>query len=156
MSVLNMTTSRPFPETELEQISQLAVTLSGRLMRVPLDDIGPAIAEALQQVAAATCADGCQLVEFSELGAVAQTYLPTAAASGDCSRTQMPVLERLADQAPRRAARWWPSRGPRSFPSEAIVLRRADASDRGLLGPGCAGVGGRAGRLRAGDRQLPA
>ena len=122
MSVLNMTTSRPFSETELEQISQLAVTLSGRLMRIPLDDIGPAIAEALQQVAAATCADGCQLVEFSELGAVAQTYLPTAAASGDCSRTQMPVLEpwltrRLAAGEMVAVTR------PEELPVEAIVLR---------------------------------
>ena len=121
MSILSMPTSRPLSETELEQISQLAVTLSGRLTRVPLDDIAPVIAEALQRVATATCADGCQLVEFSELGAVAHTYLPAAAANGGGSPTQMPVPEpwlttRLAAGELVAITR------PEELPQEATVL----------------------------------
>ena len=68
MSVLNMSSSRPLPETELEQITQLAVTLSGQLTRVHFDEIAAAIAEALQRVAAATRVETCQLIEFSEPG----------------------------------------------------------------------------------------
>jgi transcriptional regulator with GAF, ATPase, and Fis domain len=75
MPVLNLS-SRTFSEPESEQISQLAVTCSKRLTRAPLDDITPAIEEALVQVAALTHADGCQLVEFTESGAVAQVHLP--------------------------------------------------------------------------------
>ena len=80
MSVLSMSSSRPLPETELEHITQLAVTLSGQLTRVHLDEIAPAIAEALQHVAAATRVDACQLIEFSELGTVARAHVPTRTA----------------------------------------------------------------------------
>ena len=59
MAVLHMPTSRSSPEAELEHITQLAVTLSGQLTRVYFDDIAPAIAEALQRVAAATHVDQC-------------------------------------------------------------------------------------------------
>jgi len=76
MSVVSMPAARIAPESELEQIVQLAVTLSGRMARLHLDDIGAAIAEALRQIAWATRVDGCQLLEFSASGSVARTHLP--------------------------------------------------------------------------------
>jgi formate hydrogenlyase transcriptional activator len=92
MSILSMSSSRPLPETELEHITQLAVTLSGRLARLHCDDITQAIAEALQRVAAETCVDLCQLIEFSELGTVARAHVPTRAANGD-DRQRTPASE---------------------------------------------------------------
>ena len=53
MSVVSLSSSRTFPESELQQIAQLAVAVSGRLAQ-DLENIAPAIAEALEQVAAAT------------------------------------------------------------------------------------------------------
>ncbi len=76
MSVLSISSSRSNPETELEHITQLAVALSGQLTRIQVDEIGPTVGEALQRVAVATRIDGCQLLEFSELG-IARTHLPT-------------------------------------------------------------------------------
>ena len=75
MSVVSMPAARIAPESELEQIVQLAVTLSGRMARLHLDNIGAAIAEALGQIARATRVDGCQLLEFTESGSVARTHL---------------------------------------------------------------------------------
>jgi formate hydrogenlyase transcriptional activator len=87
-----MSSSRSLPENELEHITQLAVTLSGQLARVHGDDITQAIAEALQRVAVETCVDVCQLIEFSELGAVARTHVPTRATTAD-DRQRTPVSE---------------------------------------------------------------
>ena len=68
MSVLSISTSRSLHETELEHITQLAVTLSGQLTRVHGDDITPAIGDVLQRVAAATRVDACQCIEFTDVG----------------------------------------------------------------------------------------
>ncbi len=93
MSVLNMPSSRPSHETELEGITQLAVTLSGQLARVHVDDITKAIAEALQRVAAVTHVDTCQLIEFSESGTVAHAHVPMPAVSTDDQLPQVPPSE---------------------------------------------------------------
>jgi hypothetical protein len=93
MSVLNMPSSRPSHETELEGITQLAVTLSGQLARVHVDDITKAIVEALQRVAAVTHVDSCQLIEFSEIGAVARAHVPTPAVSTDGQLPHVPASE---------------------------------------------------------------
>jgi formate hydrogenlyase transcriptional activator len=77
MSVLSISSPRLQPETELEQITQLAVRLSGHLTRVALDDIEPTIAQTLRDIAVATHIDTCQLIEFGEMGMVARAYLPT-------------------------------------------------------------------------------
>jgi formate hydrogenlyase transcriptional activator len=79
MSVVSMPAARIAPESELEQIVQLAVTLSGRMARLHLDNIGAAIAEALGQIARATRVDGCGLLEFTASGSVARVHL-----SGGC------------------------------------------------------------------------
>src|SRR6478735_1869442 len=78
MSVLSMPTSRS-SETELEHITNLAVTLSGRLIRIPSGELGGAITAALDQVAAVAGLESCRLLEFSEIGTVVGTHLPTRA-----------------------------------------------------------------------------
>ena len=117
MSVLSLSSSRPLPETELEPITQLAVTLSGQLTRVHFDEIAPAIAEALQRVAAATRLQGCQLIEFSELGAVARAHVPMGA--DDREQTPMPdewLVARLARGELVSIAR------PEELPREAMAM----------------------------------
>ena len=70
MSVLNMPSSRSLPESELERITELAVSLSGQLTRVTFDELDAAIAGGLQHLVHATGADACRLTQFSESGAV--------------------------------------------------------------------------------------
>ena len=141
MSVLSMSSSRPSPEAELEQITQLAVSLSGQLIRMHVDDINQAIAQALQRVAAETHADSCQLLEFSELGAVARAHVPIRPANTNDAREQ-PARDR--EQAPvpdwlvHRLARGEVvaiSR-PDEFPAEAMAarLRARHTGPMSLLG----------------------
>jgi transcriptional regulator with GAF, ATPase, and Fis domain len=86
MSVLPMSVSRPPSESELEDITQLAVTLSGHLTRVTVDDIDEAIGDALDRVVAAVRVDDCQFVEFAESGEVARRFLAARSArSGHAS-----------------------------------------------------------------------
>jgi formate hydrogenlyase transcriptional activator len=101
MSILNISTSRPVPETELESVTQLAVTLSGQLARVHVDEIPEATAEALQRVAQAMRVDGCQLIEFSESGTVSRSLVPSGTAKGADGQHLTPppedwLVERLA------------------------------------------------------------
>src|SRR5688572_27585593 len=73
MSVVNIST-RNGPDADHDHLAQLAVTLSRRLTRVPLDDMGVAIAEALAEIAAVTRVESCRLLEFTELAAVARVH----------------------------------------------------------------------------------
>ena len=91
MSVIRMPAPRTFSETELEHVVRLAVTLSGRLARLHAEEIGPAVAEALEHVAIATRADGCHLLEFNESGALLRAHSPAGRAIP--SGCQVPVLE---------------------------------------------------------------
>ncbi len=68
MSILSMSSSRPLHEIELEQITQLAVTLSAQLTRVHVDGIAPAIADALQRVAAVTRVETCRVHRIQRVG----------------------------------------------------------------------------------------
>jgi transcriptional regulator with GAF, ATPase, and Fis domain len=88
MSVLDMPSSRQLHDSELDQIAQLAISLSGRLTRGHFDDVAPAIAEALQQVATALRATGCQLVEFSEQRTIACAHVPGQTADMALEQTQ--------------------------------------------------------------------
>jgi formate hydrogenlyase transcriptional activator len=76
--VANLSSMRTAGGPEIERVAQLAVSLSGRLRRVHLEEIAPAIAEALGAIAAAMHADGCQLLEFTESGALARAHVATA------------------------------------------------------------------------------
>ena len=80
-------------ESELEAIAQLGVSASGHLTRVCCDDIVPAIAEALQRVAAAINVESCQLVEFGESATIAHTYAARRPAGTDHAGPQLPVCE---------------------------------------------------------------
>ena len=117
MPVVNMPSSRT-PDNELEQISQLAVTLSRRLTHAQVGELAPAIAEALEQVAAVTQIDVCQVLEFTESGAVARVHVPAKAADAASRHSQNEhpdawIVERLArgemvvvsqpDELPREA-----------------------------------------------------
>ena len=53
------------------------MTLSGQLARVQVDDLGPAIGDALDCVAAATQVEDCRFIEFNEAGAVRRTHVPS-------------------------------------------------------------------------------
>ena len=137
-----MSVSRPLSETELEDITQLAVTLSGQLTRVPVDHIAKAIGEALDRVVAAVRVDDCQFVEFDESGGLARTFLPTrSASSGEASR-QAPegwLVARLArgeavsisslEEMPPEAL---PGRGPLGTVASCSVLG-VPASDAGRV-----------------------
>src|SRR4029453_11831593 len=87
MSVLSMSSSRSLPETELEHITQLAVTLSGQLTSVQVEEIGPAVGAGVQCVAAATHVQGCQFLELSESG-IARTHLPTRPTNAEVEQHQ--------------------------------------------------------------------
>ena len=92
MSVVSLSSSRTFPESELQQIAQLAVAVSGRLAQ-DLENIAPAIAEALEQVAAATRVETCQLLEFTESGAVAHVHFHTGGAQAADGRDLTPLQQ---------------------------------------------------------------
>jgi len=83
VSVTNISSisSSRLPEADLEHLAELAVTLSRRLAQIFPEGLGPAIGVALAEVAAATRADGCQLLEFTETGAV-RAHSPTGTARG--------------------------------------------------------------------------
>ena len=51
MSVVSISSLPKDRETELEQVAELAVALSGRLTRLHVNEIGPAVAAALKQIA---------------------------------------------------------------------------------------------------------
>jgi len=117
MSVLSLS-PRPLPDAELELITQLAVALSGLLTRLHVDEPDAAIAAALQHVALSTQVETCQLVEFTPLGTVGRTRLPTGLANTESPEHQSAVpddwiIERLArgelvvvsrpDELPREA-----------------------------------------------------
>ena len=100
MSVLNISSSRTMPEADLQQLAQLAVTLSRRLTRVLSGEMPQAIAEALEQVAAGIHAEGCRLLEFSDSGSLSRVHVPAGIANAPDGpdRTQAPeawLLERL-------------------------------------------------------------
>jgi transcriptional regulator with GAF, ATPase, and Fis domain len=115
MSVVSLS-PRSFSDTELESIVQLAVTLSGRLARVHLEDIPPAIAETLDQVAATTRVETCQLIEFTESGAVARAYLPAS------TRNEVDAQTPTADLEP-----WFVERLARG---EVVAISRSEDPPR--------------------------
>ena len=128
MSIVNMSSTRP-PNRELEQVAQIAIALSARLACVHLEGLASAIAEALDNVAAAMCADCCQLVEFTELGSIARRYAPaslagTAHAQSDASTLDDWLIERLARGKPVAISQ------PDELPATAIAAR-ARASREG-------------------------
>ena len=151
MSVLPMSVSRPPSESELEDITQLAVTLSGHLTRVPVDHIAEAIGEALDRVAAAVRVDDCQFVEFAEPGEVARTFLaarfarsghalpaPEAWLVGRLARGEVVSISSPEDLPPEALAQ----RGPVATIASSSVLGVA-ASEAGRVACALVVNGGR-------------
>ena len=132
MSALSMSPSRLLSDTELEDITQLAVTLSGQLTRVHFDEIAPSIGEALQRVAAATRVDVCQLIEFNEAGTVVRAHGPmrTAATGDDAPQATVPddwLIARLARGEVVAISR------PEDLPREAMAGRYIDRTGVGSM-----------------------
>jgi formate hydrogenlyase transcriptional activator len=122
MSVLNMLSSRNQPDSGLEQLAQLAVTLSRQLTRVLPEGMGPVIAEALGAIAAAVHVDGCQLLEFGDAGAVARVHPFTAATNEPGAGSQPPAPEAWLVERLVRGEIVDSSR-PDDLPREAIESR---------------------------------
>jgi hypothetical protein len=116
-----MSSSRGLPEADPEQLAQLAVTLSRRLARVLLEDMGPTIAEALSQIAAAIRVDRCQLLELAESGSVTRAHVPTGTATApegqDQTLAEAWLVERLVRNELVDISR------PDELPREAIASR---------------------------------
>ena len=154
MSVVNISSSWSSPEANPEQLAQLAVTISRGLTRVLMDDIAPAIGDALAQIALAAHADRCQLLEFAASGVVARVHVPTRPA-----KVAAPEHQALAPRGVARRASQ--TRRPR----EHFTARRASAKGnrqpgpgspyRSVLHPGDTGVARRRGGMRPGHRQQP-
>ena len=121
MSVVAIWPKRIVPETELQQFEQFAVALSGRLSRLHVDDVGPAIAEALDQIAGAMCAAACQLIEFTETGSVARCHLPSPANAHD-GPNQMAMPEEWLVRRLARGEMVTISR-PEELPPDATIAR---------------------------------
>ena len=121
MSVVAIWPKRIVPETELQQFEQFAVALSGRLSRLHVDDVGPAIVEALDQIAAAMCAAACQLIEFTDTGSVARCHLPSPANAHD-GPYQMAMPEEWLVQRLARGEMVTISR-PEELPPDATIAR---------------------------------
>jgi formate hydrogenlyase transcriptional activator len=100
MSVTAMPSPRSVSDTELEQFEQLAVTLVGRLTRLQLQEIGPAIGAALGQVAVAMGVDSCRLIELTDTGSLAREHFPLEANRSEGQHCPAPagdwLIERLA------------------------------------------------------------
>src|SRR5688572_23192140 len=128
MSISNLSSSRNLPDSEIEQVAQLAVAFSRRLTRAPLGEIAPAIAEALEGIAVATRAGACQLVEFTESGSVTRAHFPSKATNSSDRQSQTPVPDAWLVERVMRGEVVAISR-PDELPREAVAAReRALAS----------------------------
>ena len=123
MSVVNISTSPNFPEADHDPLAQLAVTLSRRLTRVPLDGIPAAIGQALAEIAGATRVEACQLIEFTESANVARVHAATGAATRSGSLPQASEPEDWLIECLKRGELVSISR-PEELPREAIVSRQ--------------------------------
>jgi formate hydrogenlyase transcriptional activator len=98
MAAPALASPRTTPDVRLEQFDRLAGTLSARMARLRLEDIGAAIASALEQISEAAGVESCRLIEFSEQGDVVREHYPPGAAqaqSGHSARTESWLTERV-------------------------------------------------------------
>ncbi len=122
MSVFKISTAWTPPEADLQRLAHLAVTLSGRLTRVPLEDMQLAIGDCLADVGAATRVEVCQLLEFTDAGAVTRVYVPTRTAPATDGQTQPTAPEPWLVDRLKRGENVVISR-PDDYPREAIASR---------------------------------
>jgi transcriptional regulator with GAF, ATPase, and Fis domain len=86
MSVLSVSSLRPPAEADIEEITRVAVGISGQLALASVDQIRQVIVDALARVAAATHVGDCQLLEFGQSGSVEQTFVIPGRAGDDRRR----------------------------------------------------------------------
>jgi formate hydrogenlyase transcriptional activator len=122
MSVFKLSPAWTPPEADLERLAHLAVTLSGRLTRVPLEDIATAISDSLADVAAATRVEVCQLLEFTDAGSVTRAYVPSRMAPAGDRQAQPGSPEAWLVDRLKRGESVVISR-PDDYPREAIDSR---------------------------------
>jgi formate hydrogenlyase transcriptional activator len=102
MSVTAISTSRTNPEIALQEFERLTVTLSGRLTRLALEEITPAIVSALEQVGRVMGVGCCRLIEFADGGGVAREYPPVGADGAPTPQNRpSPIAEWLLDRLMR-------------------------------------------------------
>ena len=135
MQVIAFSSSRPGPDGELQNFERLSATLSSQFARLHVEQIGPAILGALEEVGRAIDVEACALIEFTA-GAISAVHTwPTGdAAFGLAACPPRWLLDRLARRevvtipdgeqpagaGERRGTRrngagsvcpsWWPSR----------------------------------------------
>ena len=99
MQVLAFSSSRPGHDGELHHFERLTATLSSQFARLQVEEIGPAILGALEQVAQAMDVDACALIELTE-GAISAVHTwPTAeAAFGAAACPPRWLVDRLMDR----------------------------------------------------------
>ena len=121
MSVVNIARTQNLPEAGHDHLAELAVSLSRRLTRVPLDGILAAVSQSLAELAAAIRVDGCRLLEFNDTAAVARVH----ASTGTVRLSGSPATPEVEDWLVERL---W--RGeivsierPEEMPREAILAR---------------------------------
>ncbi len=135
MSVVNISSSRTAPDSEIEQVAQLALSFSGRLNRAHHRDVASTISEALEQIAAVTHVGTCTLLEFTGSGSVVRTHVATAAPSDANTRGLDAMLV-------GRLARGESVGGSEDDPSREVASRSQGlpAATGSILGiPGSAG-----------------
>jgi len=88
MSVLNLSSLRPPSDAGLEELGQLAVTLSARLTRSHAEETAAIIANALAQIVEVMRCSRCRVIEFDPAGCVACVHLARTTGregSADCA-----------------------------------------------------------------------
>jgi formate hydrogenlyase transcriptional activator len=123
MTAISFSAARTIPESAPERVIHLAVSLSGRLARLQLEDIPLAMSEALGQIAQALDVGTCQLIEFSATGAVADVHVSAAASATACEQRDWAVRETWLLERLARGELVVLSR-PDELPPEAIALRQ--------------------------------
>src|SRR6476620_378945 len=66
MAVVSISSLPKDREAELEPVAEIAISLSGRLTRLRVNEIGPAVAAALKQIAEVIGVDSCRLMQFTD------------------------------------------------------------------------------------------
>ncbi len=74
MQLLTLSSSRPRSGGELPEFERLAGTLSSRFARLQVEEVGPAIEGALQEMARAIVVEGTALIEFGEGGTASEVH----------------------------------------------------------------------------------
>jgi formate hydrogenlyase transcriptional activator len=120
MSVVNISASRNVPETDYDPLSQLAASLSGRLTRVPFDDMPGALAQALAEIAAAIRVENCRLLEFTGSATVGRIHSAGTVRPPACAHHALAedwLVERLLRGELVSISR------PEELPREAVASR---------------------------------